>query len=79
MEEEEGLWRLTKKVVEGGPKKCFIFDKLPKSEEHEAQVPKFQEEIEGLGFEVFKVEGHQFMTSDGVYRIVKRINETQYE
>jgi hypothetical protein len=77
--EEEGLWRLTKKVMEEGPGKCFIFDKLPVSKEHEAQIPKFQEEIEGMGFEIFKINGHQFMTSDGVYRIVKRISDTQYE
>ena len=65
--------------MEEGPGRCFIFDKLDKSEEHEAQIPKFQEELENRDIEIFKIEGHQFMTSDGVYRIVMRISETQYE
>lgn len=78
--EEEKIWRLVKKQIEGGPEKCFIFDQLPKSKEHEEQIPIYTQEIEDvLGFEIFKIEGHQFMTSDGVYRIVKKINDTQYE
>lgn len=80
MAEEQEVWRLVKKTIEDGPAKCFDFDELDKSEEHEAQIPIYTKEIEDiLGFEIFKIEGHQFMTSDGVYRIVKKINDTQYE
>ena len=78
--EEEDKWRLTKKVKEDGPVKCFVYDELAKSVEHEAQIPIFTQEIEEiLGFEIFEIKGHQFMTSDGVYRIVKKISDTQYE
>lgn len=78
--EEEDIWRLTKKVMEEGPDKCFIYDELPVSKEHEAQIPIYTQEIEDvLGFEIFEVKGHQFMTSDGVYRIVKKISDTHYE
>lgn len=79
-------WRLTKKIIQdekllkiNPENKCFIIDKLPISKEHEEQIPKFQEELEEMDIEIFKIEGHQFITSDGVYRIVKKINETQYE
>jgi hypothetical protein len=76
--EEEGLWRLTRKVIEGKDK-CFIYDELPKSLEHEAQVTTFLKELEDLGLDIYERKGHQFMTSDGVYRIVKKISETEYE
>ena len=65
--------------MEEGPGRCFIFDKLPKSEEHENQVPRFKKELEDEDIEIFKILGHQFMTSEGVYRIVVKINDTQYE
>tara|TARA_R110000851_G_scaffold97156_3_gene210693 strand:+ start:2852 stop:3094 length:243 start_codon:yes stop_codon:yes gene_type:complete len=78
-EEEEELWRLTKKVMEEGPGRCFIFDSLDQSEEHERQIPKFKKELESMDLEIFTMKGHQFMTSEGVYRIVKKINDTQYE
>ena len=75
----EKEWRLTRKVMEEGPGRCFIFDELPRSEAHETQIPRFKKELEDEDIEIFKILGHQFMTSEGVYRIVVKINDTQYE
>lgn len=84
--EEKIEWRLTKKIVQDEESveinpndRCFVIDKLPISKEHEEQIPRFQEELEEMDIEIFKIEGHQFITSDGVYRIVKKISENQYE
>jgi len=89
MEEEkkETVWILTRKVVEGDDEgtelnasnRCFTYSDLPRSEEHERQIPKFKQELKGTGVEIFAMQGHQFMTSEGVYRIVKKISDTQYE
>ena len=77
-EEERKKWRLTRKMIEG-KEKCFTYDKLPKSAEHEAQIPRFLEELRGMDIDLYERFGHQFMTSDGVYRIVKKISNIHYE
>lgn len=87
MEEQEEIeWRLVKKIIQGEDEevlnlesRCFEFDDLEQNDDYEAQIPRFQQELDDLDIEVFKIQGHQFMTSDGVYRIVKKINENQYE
>lgn len=85
-ETEEQEWRLTKKIIQNeedkkidSKQRCFTLDKLPKSKEHEAQIPQFKKELEEMDIEIFKIEGHQFITSEGVFRIVKKVNEMQYE
>jgi hypothetical protein len=78
-------WRLVKKVTEPSEEitdtnnRSFEFDDLEVSKEHELHIPIFQQELEDKDIEIFAMRGHQFMTDDGVYRIVKKINDTQYD
>lgn len=74
----EDLWVLSKKIdKQREDEKSFVFDVIPKSEEHEKQIPRFEKEIKGEKIEIFKIEGHQFMTSDGVFRILKRVETSE--
>jgi len=71
-------WSIIKKIKGLDlTQKCFETDDLPQSDKHEAQVEKFRKEIEDMGFEIFAVKGHQFITSDGVYTIAHK-DEIQY-
>jgi hypothetical protein len=71
-------WSLVKKIKGLDlTQKCFETDELEKSVKHEAQIEKFSDEIEAMGHEIFKIKGHQFITSDGVYTIAHK-SEVQY-
>ena len=66
-------WILIKKIKGLDlTQKVFEVDDLPKSEKHEEQIPRFREEIEDMGHEIFDIKGHQFITSDGVYIIAHK-------
>tara|TARA_B110000285_G_scaffold190682_1_gene218036 strand:+ start:1437 stop:1691 length:255 start_codon:yes stop_codon:yes gene_type:complete len=63
-------WSLIRKITGLDlTKKCFDTDDLPQSDKHEEQIERFTTQLENEGHEIFKVEGHQFITSDGVYTI----------
>lgn len=49
--------------------KCYEWDNLLQSDDHEDQVDYFKAILEDRGLEIFEVRGHQFMTDDGVYTI----------
>lgn len=71
-------WNLIKKIKGLDlTQKCFETDKLEKSPKHEEQIEHFTKVLEDLGHEIFKVEGHQFITSDGVYTIAHK-SEIEY-
>lgn len=71
-------WSLVRKISGLDlTKKVFETDDLAKSEEHENQIPRFRKELEDMGHEIFDVKGHQFITSDGVYRIAHK-SEIEY-
>lgn len=66
-------WNLIKKIDSLDlTKKVFELSDLPKSEKHEEHIDHFTEVLEERGHEIFKVEGHQFVTSDGVYIIAHK-------
>lgn len=71
-------WSIIKKINGLNlEEKVFTIDKLPQSDKHEAQVERFQKELEDRGHEIFEVKGHQFITSDGVYFIAHK-SEIEY-
>lgn len=71
-------WSIIKKIKGLDlTQKCFETDNLEKSEKHEAQIPKFTQELEDLDHEIYEVRGHQFITSDGVYTIAHK-SEIEY-
>ena len=57
--------------------KVFELDERPQSDEHENQVPHFRKVLEDQDIEIFEVSGHQFITSEGVYIIVRN-DEIEY-
>lgn len=58
-------------------KKVFETDDLPQSDEHEAQIEHFRTVLEDRNLEIFEVKGHQFITEDGVYTIMRN-DEIEY-
>lgn len=63
-------WSLLRKIKGLNlEEKVFETADIPKSEKHEAQIPRFKKELEDQGLEIFKTVGHQFITEDGVYII----------
>lgn len=71
-------WTIIKKIKGLDlTKKCFEVDDLVKSEKHEEQIPKFKSKLEERGLEVFSIQGHQFITNDGVYTIAHK-SEIEY-
>lgn len=71
-------WQLVKKIQGLDlTQKCFEPDELPQSDNHEAEIPRFRDELEGQNIEIFEVKGHQFITEDGVYTITHK-SEIQY-
>lgn len=61
---------LIKRILKNG-EKFFEIQDLPIDKDKEKLVPNFRQVIFEMDIEIFKEVGYQFITSDGIYLIVR--------
>jgi hypothetical protein len=64
-------------IAREGSEKNFELSDIPKSKQHEEQIPFFKKYIESENIEIFKIEGHQFITENGIYMIANESELTK--